>query len=331
MQAHMKSSNTILLSAFATILFALFTLHSAATTVKAQSCPAACQANSAECMANSGVNRECPVLWRNKRCSLLPCAYRQACQCGACLDGCNSVCTSPACTGGSGGGGGGTGGTGGTGGSTSTTVPNPSSVVTNPSTTAPSKGPVPSGTTSAGCLNKCDLNKDGVVTKDDLVSASNANGSVPPDVLQFCVNSCLGGTGGGTDGGSTPPSKIPGDCSGPTPGTPDGKVNLQDLEYLRQELNKEVRTLSCDFDKSGTTDVIDFTNYFREGYIRFNQGGTGGASVTPVQPDNGSQPTPIALPQDTSPVPTRIISVTPVTTNPNSGAVPTIPSSTAKP
>lgn len=149
---------------------------------------------------------------------------------------------------------------------------------------------------------------------------------------------CRGGSGtggtGGTGGGSTTnpgpavtnaPSKVPtttepvqpdgtagvtGDCSGNIPGTPDGKVDLQDLEYLRRELNKEVSTRACDFDKSGETDIIDFTNYFREGFVNASRGGnTGGGTVIPTIQPNVTTTVPTR--PTTTPVPSVNATVTP--------------------
>jgi hypothetical protein len=168
--------------------------------------------------------------------------------------------------------------------------------------------PIPNGKLpplTVECVGRCDLNKDGVITKDDFSNASTTS----TDVLQFCMQSCpwadgAGGTGGGPGGPvpnttTTPSRRIMGDCSGSQPGIADGKVNLQDVEYFRQELNKEVSTKACDFDQSGVTDIIDFTNYLRVGYSQFNQGeGVPGGTIipTPISSNDSPQPTVIIVP-----------------------------------
>jgi hypothetical protein len=67
-------------------------------------------------------------------------------------------------------------------------------------------------------------------------------------------------TPGGPVGGSA------GDCSGPTEGVKDGKVDLVDFNLLRKELSGSSTTVACDFDTNGLVDLLDF-NIFRIAFI----------------------------------------------------------------
>ncbi|KXK11184.1 MAG: hypothetical protein UZ22_OP11002000388 [Microgenomates bacterium OLB23] len=67
----------------------------------------------------------------------------------------------------------------------------------------------------------------------------------------------------------TPPSGgggTAGDCSGPTEGTKDGKVDLSDFNLLRKELSGSAATTACDFDTNGVVDLLDF-NIFRIAFV----------------------------------------------------------------
>lgn len=138
-------------------------------------------------------------------------------------------------------------------------------------TPTPTKAPQPTISVTPECLAKCDLNGDGAVTIEDVTPASASIDPATEELYRYCRNVCiLGATTTPAPSGSvsvSPVSGLDGDCSGPTPGTPDGKVDLLDVEYFRRELNKEVSTLACDFDNSGTTDIIDFTHHIRGGFV----------------------------------------------------------------
>jgi hypothetical protein len=246
-------------------------------------CPLECQSNSPQCQAMSmqpPATRPLPtgappLIYYNKRCDQIPCSWRGQVGCGACLKGCNAYCTT--CTGTTGGTSGGS-----TGGSTGGSLP-PSTPggTTDGSNTGGSVPPsTPGGTTggtkpplSTECATKCDINKDGMISKDDFKDA--ATNPTTEALARACQQSCPWSDTTPTDGNTTPSptdpgNKLAGDCSGPIPGTPDGKVTIQDLEQLRAEMNQERRTNTCDFDGSGKTDIIDFTNYLRDGYIKYN-------------------------------------------------------------
>lgn len=123
-----------------------------------------------------------------------------------------------------------------------------------------------------------------------------------------------GGLPTGTQPSGAPDPSRPeliGDCSGATAGRPDGKTDIIDIEYFRQELNKEVTTMSCDFDKSGEVDIIDFTNYIRPGFV------SGSETTDPI-------PTTVI-----SPLPTRIVTIIPPTTP--APTITKLPDSTANP
>lgn len=64
-----------------------------------------------------------------------------------------------------------------------------------------------------------------------------------------------------------PGTPVVGDCSGDQAGVPDGVVDLRDFEHYRRELSGTLSTLACDFDASGSVDIIDFTNYLRLGFV----------------------------------------------------------------
>lgn len=161
-----------------------------------------------------------------------------------------------------------------------TTVPNPSKSPDD------STVPAPSGTLPQECANRCDLNKDGLVNKADFRDI-DPNDPASADLIKFCSQSCPWVESIPSQPQPSPnPSGLIGDCSGAQAGIPDGKVNVQDIEYYRQELNDEVQTRACDFDSSGDVDIIDFTNYLRSGFIEYNRGGDDGSapsgSVSPV-------------------------------------------------
>lgn len=146
-----------------------------------------------------------------------------------------------------------------------TQVPTPQP--TNVVPTRPAQLPTVSTTqpqpTDDGCVAKCDRNGDGAVTEDDITLIS----STEPELATSCRQSCVIGspiTPSPADTGN-----VVGDCSGAeNPGTPDGKVDLLDIEQYRKELNKEVSSMACDFDKDSDVDIIDFTNYLRIAFIR---------------------------------------------------------------
>lgn len=83
-----------------------------------------------------------------------------------------------------------------------------------------------------------------------------------------------------TGGTNTTPAKLPpisvtppaggggttGDCSGPTEGTKDGKVDLADFNLLRKELSGTASSKFCDNDTNGVVDLLDF-NIFRIAFI----------------------------------------------------------------
>jgi len=126
---------------------------------------------------------------------------------------------------------------------------------------------------SQECSQRCDTDKDGVITRADL-SQYSGNQSEQPRI-QFCTQQCpFEGNNPGSPSISPSngqPFQPVGDCSGPLAGTPDGTVDTKDVEQFRHELNKESingaqPTLVCDFDKSGVVDIIDFTHYIRVGY-----------------------------------------------------------------
>ncbi len=236
-------------------------------------CPTACQASSAFCAARGSTATSCPAQWRGLRCANMPCAYRQACGCGACLSGCNvSACS--ACK-----------GVPGTGGQS----PAPQSP--DSSTPGGSNSPAPDGTTprtplstaplTPECKTRCDRNNDGVITKSDFSDLIGyAQTPETQELLTFCTQSCpLTDGSGGNPGGATPQPTRParptgsqdetirkGDCSGRTPGEPDGAVDIFDIEQFRQEFNQESKTLFCDLDKRGVVDIIDFSNFIRPAF-----------------------------------------------------------------
>lgn len=181
------------------------------------------------------------------------------------------------------------------------------------------------------CTDRCDTNRDGVIDWNDFTHILPPNDqnvtSEQKETFNYCFNYCPfqnkdnpplpTGTDSSTDdgtGGGTGGSGVMGDCSGAQPGVADGTVDLRDIEYYRQELSKEVTTTACDFDKSGEVDIIDFTNYLRDGYLEHNGSG---------QPDSGSATSfPTLGPSQTI---TRIPTGT--TTNPTGTAVTRIPTS----
>ncbi len=57
-----------------------------------------------------------------------------------------------------------------------------------------------------------------------------------------------------------------GDCSGPTEGTSDGKVDLIDFNLLRKEISVPVTSPKCDFEPNGVVDLLDF-NTFRIAFV----------------------------------------------------------------
>lgn len=156
---------------------------------------------------------------------------------------------------------------------TGTCVCTPSAIDTNVTLTpTPTKAPLPTISVTPDCLAKCDLNGDGAVTIEDVTPATASIDPATEELYRYCRNVCiLGATTTPAPSGVvsvSPGSGVDGDCSGPTPGTPDGKVDLLDVEYFRRELNREVSTLSCDFDNSGVTDIIDFTHHIRGGFVK---------------------------------------------------------------
>lgn len=258
-------------------------LPGAYAPVRAQisnTCPLECQSNSPQCQAMSmqpPATRPLPtgappLIYYNKRCDQVPCGWRGQVGCGACLKGCNAYCT--ACTGTTGGSSGGS-----TGGSLPPSTPGGTTGGSTGSNTGGSTPTTPGGTTgtkpplSTECATKCDINKDGMINKDDFKDA--ATNPTTEALARACQQSCPWTDGTGTGGTPStapadPRNKLAGDCSGATPGVPDGKVTIQDVEQLRAEMNQELKTNVCDFDGSGKTDIIDFTNYLRDGYIKYN-------------------------------------------------------------
>ena len=91
------------------------------------SCPSGCSSNSAACTADAG-GPSCPSQWSGDDCADLPCAYRDDCGCGSCLDNCSPTCEGDGCIGG------GSGGGGPTAAPTPTPTPAPSCTLTCPGT-----------------------------------------------------------------------------------------------------------------------------------------------------------------------------------------------------
>lgn len=178
------------------------------------------------------------------------------------------------------------------------------------------------------CSERCDTNKDGIITKSDLVQYSG-NPSEQTR-LRFCIQQCpFNGnppltpstTQPGTTTPAVPPTSngIQGDCSGSTPGVPDGVVDLKDIEHFRRELNKEsvvngAPTLACDFDKNNAVDIIDFTNYIRVGYVAQTQ--QGNPSTSPSQTVTSvpapTVPAAVATPVVATPAPVNDTAITPI-------------------
>ncbi len=350
----MKTSPSTTKNLISAILFVtlalLSTLFSSqtATTAQAQtSCPTACEATSLQCRrVGSTTAPACPKAWQNVSCGKMPCAYRQACGCGGCLLGCNQTCST--CKG--------TGSTGGSqpGGQPGGTQPAPGNPSTPSGTSPDSAGGSGTNATPAPltpeCKTRCDRDGDGIITKDDFKDLiGQASDPAVKELLTFCSQSCPLREGNGTGtlptGGfptGTPdprkPSDVPtgtpnrlGDCSGPTPGKPDGVTNIIDIEYFRQELNKEVTTLSCDLDHSGEVDIIDFTNFIRPAFSSSSDTGTPGplqpsGTPGPLQPSDTPSPTTSITPAPTQ-APTAMPTSAQTTPPPSS----TVPSSSAHP
>ncbi|OGK16757.1 hypothetical protein A3H80_01440 [Candidatus Roizmanbacteria bacterium RIFCSPLOWO2_02_FULL_37_19] len=110
----------------------------------------------------------------------------------------------------------------------------------------------------------CDVDGNGVVDQNDInilqqKAASDAN--IQPLVL-FCTNQCMGSGLTVTPPQTTPPptGQI-GDCaSSQGPGIKDGKVDLLDIDQLRNEINQQSQTLFCDFDGNSVVDIFDFND-----------------------------------------------------------------------
>lgn len=245
----------------------------------------------------------------------MPCAYRQACGCGACLSGCNAPACS-ACK-----------GVPGTGGQ------NPAPQSPDSSTPGGSNQPAPDSSTpqiplstaplTPECKNRCDRNNDGIITKSDFSDLiGNAQTPETQELLTFCTQSCplTDGTGG-NPGGATPlPSRPPyptgskddvvrkGDCSSATPGVPDGAVNILDIEQFRQEFNAETNTLFCDLDKSGEVDIIDFSNYIRPAFAAQFEENDPTTSIPPLNPTIDAKPSALPIPTVAPSVPASVTS-----------------------
>jgi hypothetical protein len=174
---------------------------------------------------------------------------------------------------------------------------------------------------SPECALRCDSDGNGIITKSDLIQYANDPNEQAR--IMFCTQQCPfeGNPPLTPPASTTPPTRpvtpgvptsgIVGDCSGTTPGVPDGSVDLKDVEQFRRELNKEALangapTLACDFDKNNVVDIIDFTNYMRVGFAAQNQQNptavpSPSATAIPVSPTATPTPAPA---QDTVTTPT---------------------------
>ncbi|MBP9797993.1 hypothetical protein KBC70_02500 [Candidatus Woesebacteria bacterium] len=194
---------------------------------------------------------------------------------------------------------------------------------------------------SAECSERCDTDKDGTITRSDLVQYSGNPDERPR--FQFCTQQCpFEGNVPVSPSVSpvTSPSVSPapsinpadlsvGDCSGVVAGTPDGVVDAKDIDQFRRELGREATDaspLTCDFDKNNLVDIIDFTNYIRVGYVAH-------ASQTPsVTPSPSVTPeTSPSVSPSVQPSPSVSPSITPSPASSANDSTSPVPSGSATP
>lgn len=167
------------------------------------SCPSGCNSNGPECNANSGNGTSCPVQWRNRECSDIPCSYRNDCgSCASCLEACSPTCTGGGCSGGGGGG--------------PTPTPAPSCTLTCPGTSTDQSGFVNAGGISSGSSVNGGTDSYTIaagITEGDVVFESINNFSCgifdDGNGYQGPCPTPVGGTGGSVHGASTRRSSNP--------------------------------------------------------------------------------------------------------------------------